>query len=95
MTGSDIDFPGALVQKIKIKAGETAESHYHKKQTEMFYFFDDRWYWIVNGEKIYPKAGDLLVIQPNDKHTVFANSDEDYIYLVFKVNYEGDDLIWD
>lgn len=41
---------------INIKAGETAASHYHEKQTEIFYFLADHdAYWIVNGEKMHPK----------------------------------------
>ena len=33
---NDLGIKGGLVQKIKIKSGEIAKSHFHKKQTEIF-----------------------------------------------------------
>jgi len=81
----------SLVQKIKIKPWETAQSHYHKIQTEIFYFLNDNGYRIVNDEKITPKIWDILVIEPNDKHTITNTTDKDYLYLAFKVNHVEDD----
>ncbi len=86
--------PGFLMQEIKIRTGETAQEHYHKKQTEIFYFYTKNGYWIVNGEKITPNVGDMLVIEPLDKHTVVNNSSKDYIYLAIKFNYEPNDSYW-
>lgn len=68
MDENDLNYKGALVQQLKIKPGETAESHHHKKQTEIFYFLNTNGYFIVNGEKIIPEIGDIIVIEPNDKH---------------------------
>ncbi len=62
----DLGQPGALVQEIKIKAGETAGEHYHKKQTEIFYFLTENGHWIINGERMIFKIGDVLVIEPED-----------------------------
>lgn len=91
----DLNHPGALVQMIKVKVGERAQPHHHKIQTEIFYFFDNRGFFIVNGEKIDLKASDILVIEPNDKHTAESNCDKDFIYLAFKTKYSEDDLYWD
>ncbi len=91
---ADLNYKGGLVQKIKIKPGEVAENHYHKKQTEIFYFLTDNGYWIINGEKITPTKGSALIIEPEDKHLVANKTEEDYIYLAFKFNYEKDDLYW-
>lgn len=95
LNSADLDFPGALVQQIKIKPGETAASHYHKKQTEVFYFLNSNGYFVVNGEKIALEAGDTLVIEPNDKHTVINETKQDFLYMAFKINYDEDDLFWD
>lgn len=51
-------------------------------------------YFTVNGEKIMPEAGDILVIEPNDSHTVTNDTDEDFRYMAFKVNYDKDDSYW-
>lgn len=93
--GKDYGEPGGLVQEIKIKAGETAANHYHKIQTEIFYFLTDNGYWIINGERKQFKVGDVLVIKPGDKHTVVNESSEDYLYLAFKFKYSPDDLYWE
>jgi quercetin dioxygenase-like cupin family protein len=95
LEGKDIGFPGGLVQEIKIKPQETAVNHYHKKQTEIFYFLSENGYWLINGEKFNFKAGDAVVIEPLDKHTIVNNSDKDYIYLAIKYNYDPNDSYWE
>lgn len=83
------------IQEIKIPPHETAKAHHHKIQTEVFYFLTDNGYRIVNNEKILPKKGDILVIEPNDMHTVVNDTDQEYIYLAFKVEYIDNDLYRD
>lgn len=90
----DTGIPGLLVQVVKIKAGETAKTHYHKKQTEIFYFLTKNGYWIINGEKMTFEVGDILVIEPLDKHLVANDTSEDYLYLAIKYNYGQNDLYW-
>lgn len=90
----DLGYKGALVQEIKIKPGETAREHFHKKQTEIFYFLTKSGYWIINGEKKEFEIGDILVIEPLDKHEVTNNTSSDYKYMAFKYNYEEKDTYW-
>lgn len=91
----DLNQKGALVQKNKIKSGQIAESHFHKKQTEIFYFLNNNGYFIVNGKKIELKNDDVLVIEQFDKHTVINKTKEDFLYMAFKLNYSEDDIFWD
>ena len=88
---NDLKHPGALVQMIKIKAHDEAKSHFHKKQTEIFYFLNANGYFTVNGGKVTPKAGDIIVVEPYDKHIVTNNTESDFLYLAFKVNYDESD----
>ncbi len=83
----DLHAPWTLVQQLSLPAGQRAEIHYHKLQTEIFYFFDDTGYRIVNGEEIHPKAWDVLIIEPNDRYTVVNQTNKEYIYVCFKLNY--------
>jgi quercetin dioxygenase-like cupin family protein len=94
LDGKDLNKPGTLVQEIKIKSGETAKEHYHKKQTEIFYFLSKNGYWIINGERLDFEIGEVLVIEPRDKHIVVNDSKDDYIYLAFKFDYDTEDLYW-
>lgn len=91
---NDLKHPGALVQMIKIKAHDEAKSHFHKKQTEIFYFLNANGYFTVNGGKVTPKAGDIIVVEPYDKHIVTNNTESDFLYLAFKVNYDESDCYW-
>ncbi len=90
----DLNYKGGLVQLIKVKPREVAGVHYHKKQTEIFYFLTKNGYWMINGEKHVFEMGDTLVIEPNDEHFVMNDTEEDYIYLAFKFNYDQSDLYW-
>ncbi|HBB76211.1 MAG: hypothetical protein A2186_00490 [Candidatus Levybacteria bacterium RIFOXYA1_FULL_41_10] len=91
----DLGLPGVWVQEVLIKAGGTASLHYHKKQTEIFYFFDSNGYWLINGKKFTFGTGDALVIEPNDRHEVVNDTKEEYRYLCFKQNYEEGDFYED
>lgn len=91
---NDLNYKGALFQQIKVKPGEVAGDHYHKTQTEIFYFLTKNGYWMINDEKFIFEIGDTLVIEPNDKHFVMNDTKEDYIYLAFKFNYDTTDLYW-
>ncbi len=93
--GQDSWYPWSLVQEIKIMPGEIAQSHYHKIQTEIFYFLNDCGYWIVNWKTIQPKVWDVLLIEPDDRHIVVNDSKQDYFYLAFKVDYVLDDSYWE
>lgn len=95
LTEDDLKHPGTLVQMIKIKAHDEAKSHFHKKQTEVFYFLNANGYFTVNGEKIIPKVGDIIVIEPHDKHIVTNDTDNDFLYMAFKVNFDEEDCYWD
>ena len=74
--------------------GETAQSHHHKIQTEIFYFLSNCGYRIVNWKKITPNIWDILLIEPNDMHIVVNDSKQDYLYLAFKIDYVSDDSYW-
>ena len=94
LTDTDVGRKGALVQEVKIKAGDTAKEHYHKKQIEIFYFLNRNGYWIVNGKKLTFNIGDVLVIEPFDKHIVVNDTKKDYFYVVFKYDYDQSDFYW-
>ncbi len=95
LTEKDLNSPGNHVQLIKIKPRVSVRNHYHKIQTEIFYFLDQNGYFVVNGEKMAADIGDLIVIEPNDRHYTVNNTDNDYVYLAVKINYQEDDFYWE
>lgn len=92
---NDLNIKGGLVQKMKIQPGETVNSHYHKEQTEVFYFLNNNGYFIINDKKVTVEKDDVLTIDPRDKHIAINESNKDFLYIVFKYNYNEDDIYWD
>ncbi len=95
LTEEELNTKGAHVQQIKIKPHEVAKNHHHKIQTEVFYFLNNNGYFVVNGNKIDITTGDIIVIEPNDIHAVVNNTNDDFLYLAFKVNYNKEDSYWE
>ncbi len=89
LTAADLGHPGAQIQELKIKPGAVCADHYHKIQTEIFYFTKTNGWFEVNGKKINLAPGDVLVIEPNDRHRAGNESDTDFVYIGFKLNYPG------
>ncbi|MCH7492145.1 cupin domain-containing protein [Patescibacteria group bacterium] len=87
----DIGQPGLLVQELKIAPGQVCENHYHKLQTEIFYFTNVNGRFVVNGEVINLEPGDVLIVEPDDWHAVSNHSKHDFRYVVFKFNWEEGD----
>jgi len=83
------------VQELEIAPGQVAKYHYHKKQTEIFYFLNTVGEFWVNGEKAMLAVGDLLIIEPNDKHEVRNTSTESFRYVAYKFNWVEDDYFED
>jgi quercetin dioxygenase-like cupin family protein len=92
VTDKDVNQPGALAQELKIAPGQIAKSHYHRKQTEIFYFLNTSGEFFVNGKKADIQKGDILIIEPNDRHETRNDSKEDFLYVGFKVNFEQGDF---
>jgi mannose-6-phosphate isomerase-like protein (cupin superfamily) len=86
---------GLLVQELEISPGQVAKYHYHKRQTEIFYFLNTVGEFWVNGANVPLDVGDLLVVEPNDKHEVRNTSTEPYRYVAFKFNWVEDDYFED
>jgi len=83
--------PGLLVQTLRIKPNEVCAPHYHKKQTEVFYFLNTNGEFTVNGKTIDLSDGDALVVEPNDVHATRNDSNEDFLYVAFKFDWESND----
>lgn len=86
LTERDLGQPGVLVQEIRIRPGEVAAPHFHKQQTEIFYFRTVNGTFMVNGKQIPLKPGGVLVVEPNDVHETKNDTSEDFLYIAFKLN---------
>lgn len=91
ITPEEIQKDGILVQKLQILPGETAKSHFHKKQTEIFYFINTAGEFFVNEKKVKLQDGDVLVVEPGDIHKVSNKSNAVFEYIAYKFDWEEGD----
>ncbi len=80
---------GALLQEVRFRKEERVPFHYHTNQTEVFFALDEVDF-IVNGEEVNLKPGDMLVCEPGDVHGRSETGKGGSI-LVLKLNYPGDE----
>ncbi len=79
------------MQSLRIKPHESVGPHFHKKQTEIFYFLNTNGIFEINGKAVPLAPGDALVVEPNDVHAVRNDSGEDFLYVAFKFDWvDGD-----
>lgn len=82
---------GLLVQELQIAPGQIAKNHYHKKQTEIFYFLNTVGMFNINNKPVRLEIGDILIVEPNDWHEVSNDSQENFRYITFKFNWQDND----
>jgi len=66
-----------------IPPGCGGEVHYHEKRESILIIISGEAVEIVEGEEVPIKAGDVLFIPPQEKHTIVNRSDKDLRFLEF------------
>ncbi|MBM4237189.1 MAG: cupin domain-containing protein [Euryarchaeota archaeon] len=82
---------GTLLQEVRFRKGEKVPFHYHTIQTEVFFALDEIDF-VVNGNEVHLKPGDMLVCEPGDVHGR-SEAGRGGSILVLKLNFPGDDDI--
>ncbi len=82
------------IQLVEVKPKEKVGKHYHLKQTEVFAILNGRAKFGIGDEVFDAKTGDVFVCKPGDRHWV-ENGDEPFRILVFKYNWEENDIYWE
>jgi len=67
-----INSPSNSATLIAQIPGEGNRMHYHHDWDEWWYILQGKWEWLVEGEKKYVKAGDVVFIERNRKHKITA-----------------------
>ena len=84
---------GSFMQEVEFKKGDVVRQHHHLHQTEIFYALDEAPF-VINGEKVNMKPGDVVVCEPGDVHgnPVIPH---DFRILVLKKDFRENDIVWD
>jgi len=95
LTEDDLESRGNLVQIVKAKKGTSIKPHHHKKTSEVFYILKGNGILFVGGNKERRKEGDIIFCKPEETHGVINDTDEEFVWLVFKINFTENDTFWD
>jgi quercetin dioxygenase-like cupin family protein len=81
-----------LLQEVRFKKGDTVPPHYHRVQTEIFYVLA-KGSITIDGHKVDAGPGDMIVCEPGEVHGMPLVED-DFGFLVMKIDYREDDTVW-
>lgn len=93
-TAADLAAPGTLVQVVELGAGQTISDHVHQNTREFYHVLTGSCLLTVNGEQIRLSPGDMLLVEPGDRHRLFNNGQSPFELLVFKTNAAAVDTNW-
>jgi quercetin dioxygenase-like cupin family protein len=80
------------VQEVRFSKGATVPPHYHRVQTEIFYALSAGSI-TIDGREVRMGRGDMVVCEPGEMHGM-PLVEEDFAFLVIKIDYRDDDTVW-
>ena len=75
---------------VILPAGDQVPYHYHASRESLIYILSGEGIEKVENEEFPVKAGDVLFIPANEKHTIINRSDKDIRYLEYYSPIERD-----
>jgi quercetin dioxygenase-like cupin family protein len=94
LTEEDLKSKGNIVQVVKNKAHTEIEPHYHKQMIEIYHVLKGNAEVFCGGTRVRAEPGDTLLCEPGEVHGLVNDTDEDFLFAVFKINAKDDDMYW-
>ncbi|NLI73852.1 MAG: cupin domain-containing protein [Euryarchaeota archaeon] len=82
----------SLVQEVRFPKGSSVPPHYHLVQTEIFYALSPGSI-VIDDQEIIMEKGDIVICEPEEVHGM-PLIEEDFAFLVMKIDYREDDTVW-
>lgn len=93
-TEDDLKSKGIAVEIAKSESGGIIKPHYHKKRKEIFYVLKGNGILWVGNDRTRRKPGDFILCEPGEMHGVINDTNEELVWLNFKINAVKDDTYW-
>lgn len=61
---------------VVVLKGYSTNKHYHPKSEETYYFIRGKGTMVIDEKRYEVKMGDAVLIKPNEKHQLFADTEE-------------------
>jgi quercetin dioxygenase-like cupin family protein len=94
LTEDDLKSEGNVVQVVRNEAHTEIKPHYHERMIEIYHILQGNAI-VFCGDlrtRVYP--GDTLLCEPGEVHGVVNDTDEDFVFAVFKINAKDEDMYW-
>lgn len=94
LTEDDLKSNGNLVQVVKNEAHTEIKPHYHEHMTEVYHILKGNAVVFCGETRVRAAPGDTLLCEPGEVHGLVNDTDEPFLFAVFKINAKDDDLVW-
>ena len=94
LTEEDLKSKGNIVQIVKNKAYTKIEPHYHKEMTEIYHILKGNAVVFCGNTRVRVLPGDTLLCEPGEVHGLNNDVNEEFLFVVFKINANDEDMYW-
>ena len=94
LTEEDLKSKGNIVQIVKNKPHTEIKPHYHNDMTEIYHVLKGNAIVFCGDTKVRAQSGDTLLCEPGEVHGLDNDTDNDFLFVVFKINANDEDMYW-
>jgi quercetin dioxygenase-like cupin family protein len=94
LTEDDLKSKGNLVQIVKNEAHTEIKPHYHEEMIEIYHILRGNAVVFCGDARVSAQPGDTLLCEPGEVHGLVNDTDQDFLFVVFKINAKDDDIYW-
>jgi len=94
LTEEDLKSKGNLVQVVKNDAHTEIKPHYHKRMKEVYHVLKGSAIIFCGETRVRAQPGDTLLCEPGEVHGVVNDTDEEFLFAVFKIDADDEDTVW-
>ena len=94
LTEEDLKSKGNIVQIVKNKAHTEIKPHFHKHMIEIYHIVKGNAVVFCGDTRVRTKPGDTLLCEPKEVHGLVNDTDEDFQFVVFKIDAKDEDMYW-
>jgi quercetin dioxygenase-like cupin family protein len=82
----------SLLQEVRFEKGASVPPHLHRVQREVFVALAPG-VIVIDGAEVRMARGDVVVCEPGEVHAI-PPVEEDFGFLVLKIDHREDDTVW-
>jgi quercetin dioxygenase-like cupin family protein len=94
LTEDDLKSKGNIVQVVKNEAHTEIKPHYHNQMKEIYHILKGNAIVFCGETRVRAQPGDTLLCEPKEVHGVINDTDEPFLFAVFKIDANDTDLVW-